>query len=71
MTSQGLPGESDFTSGEHSFLVGMLPQDALALPLATVLDLLRRRIGDAVDAALSPAAIDLDAPLTDLPTAVR
>ncbi|MFU8840687.1 MAG: hypothetical protein ACNA8R_08165, partial [Nitriliruptoraceae bacterium] len=45
--------------------------DAIAMPLAQGLDLLRRRHGHAVDIALSPTAVDLDRPLADLPAEVR
>ncbi len=67
----GLPGETEYTSGRCSFLAGLAPQAAVALPLASVLGLLRRRFGDAVDIALSPEAVDLDRPLSDLPEEVR
>ncbi len=71
MTAPGPVGEFDFVSGSRSFLEAMRPQDAIALPLIGVLGLLRRRIGDAVDIALSPEAVDLDCPLSELPDAVR
>ena len=71
MTADHLPGASDYLSGRVSFLAGLHPRDAIALPLAAAIDLLRRRIGDAVDVALSPAAVDLDSPLADLPREVR
>ncbi len=71
MTGRPLPGEAEYVGGSASYLVGLRPQDALATPLATVLDILRERYGDAVDIALSPEAVDLDRPLTDLPDAVR
>ncbi|MEA2001369.1 MAG: hypothetical protein U9N84_05725, partial [Actinomycetota bacterium] len=70
MTRRDLPGESDYISGKHSFLAGLRPQDAIALPVATVLGLLRNRFGEAVDVALSPEAIDLDGRLTDIPAEV-
>jgi hypothetical protein len=70
VTEYGLSGESDYVSGTRSFLVGLVPQEAVALPFTTVLDLLRRRLEGAVDIALSPAAIDLDRPLADLPSEV-
>jgi hypothetical protein len=65
------PSVTAYVAGTRSFVTGLRPQDAIALPLGHVLDVLRRRHGHAVDVALSPAAVDLDAPLTDLPTAVR
>ena len=52
-------------------MVGLRPQDALEVPFSDVVDLLRRRIGAAVDIALSDAAVDLDASLSTLPVAVR
>lgn len=71
MTGRPLPGEAEYVGGSASFLAGLRPQDALATPLATVLDILRARWGDAVDVALSEAAVDLDRPLAELPEAVR
>ncbi len=71
MTAAPLAGEDVYVSGAASFMVGLRPQDALALPLADVLDLLRRRVGPAIDIALSEAAVDLSRPLSDLPVAVR
>jgi hypothetical protein len=65
-----LPGEADYISGRVSFVVGLHPREAVALPLTSVLDLLRRRTGDAVDVALSPEAVDLDRPLAHLPVEV-
>ena len=65
-----IPGAAGYIDGTASFLVGLRPQDAIALPLETTLELMRARLGDAVDIALSPEAIDLDAPLADLPSAV-
>ena len=67
-----LPGEEGYVSGDSSFLAGLKPQDALNRPLEGMLGLLRARVGSTtVDTALSDAAVDLDAPLTDLPPAVR
>jgi hypothetical protein len=40
------------------------------MPLEELLGLMRRRIGDLVDVALSPEAVDLSTPLGDLPLAV-
>ncbi len=70
MTAYGLPGESDFCAGRRSFLAGLRPQDATALPLETVLGVLRRRLGEPVDIALSGPAIDLELPLSELPVEV-
>jgi hypothetical protein len=71
VTGTRLPGEPAFVSGAASFLAGLRPQDALALPVERVLDVLRRRIGPAVDVALSDEAVDLARPLSDLPIVVR
>lgn len=65
------PGLAALASGEYSFAVGVRPQDALAMPLAEVIDVLSRRFGDAVEIALSADAVDLDRDLADLPNAVR
>ena len=70
MKASALPGGSEFIKGRVSFLAGLRPQDALALPLETVLDLLRARSGAAPDIALSREATDLEAPLADLPIEV-
>ncbi|MBT8214922.1 MAG: hypothetical protein KJP12_06820, partial [Acidimicrobiia bacterium] len=67
----GIPGEAGFVDGTSSFLTGVRPQDAVAAPLEDLLSVLRHRLGEAVDLALSPEATDLDRPLTDLPDAVR
>ncbi len=71
MTAYGLPGESDFCAGRRSFLAGLRPQEAIALPLEAVLEVLRRRLGEAVDLALSGPAIDLELPLSELPVEVK
>jgi hypothetical protein len=66
-----IKGEDAFVSGETSFLAGTRPQDALAAPLEDFVGILRRRVGSAVDVALSREAVDLSLPLSDLPAAVR
>ena len=71
MTGAGSPSVTAYVDGSRSFLAGLRPQDAIALPLDRVLEVLRRRHGDAVDVALSEVAVDLDADLGDLPAAVR
>ena len=71
MTGSGSPSVAAYVAGRRSFLPGLRPQDAIALPLDRVLEVLRRRHGDAIDLALSEAAVDLDADLADLPAAVR
>jgi hypothetical protein len=71
VSGDGIPGIDAYTSGAASFLVGLRPQDALELPLSTVLDVLRRRFGTAIDVALSDEATDLSRPLSELPAPVR
>ena len=71
MTDAGHPSVAAYVASRRSFVAGLRPQDAIAMPLAEVLDLLRARHGAAVDVALSPEAVDLDADLADLPTPVR
>ena len=70
MTSH-IPGEASYRAGETSFLIGARPQDAVALPIEDVLDLLRGRFGDVVDVALSDDALDLERPISELPDEVR
>jgi len=66
-----LRGEQEYVAGDESFLVGTRPQDVLAAPLTDVVDVLRRRFGEAIDTALAPQAVDIGRPLDDLPEAVR
>jgi hypothetical protein len=65
------PSVAAYVAGRRSFVAGLRPQDAIAMPLTDVLAVLRRRHADAVDVALSDDAVDLDAALADLPAAVR
>ncbi len=69
----GIPiqGLARYASGDTSFVAGLRPPDAIALPLRRVLEILRERHGDAVDVALSDDAVNLDRPLADLPAAVQ
>lgn len=71
MTDGSLPGTASYVSGTASFIPGLRPQQALSIPIADVLDLLRGRYGKAVDVALSPDALDVARPLDDLPPAVQ
>lgn len=66
-----ISGQDAFISGETSFPTGLRPQDAVALPMRQVLDMLRSRIGAAVDVAVSEEALDLDIPTSELPEPVR
>ena len=65
------PALETYRSGDATFAVGLRPQDALAIPLVEVLEVLRGRFGDAVATALSAAAVDLERPLSELPAGVR
>ena len=71
MSHPDVTGAVDYIDGTRSFLAGLRPQEAVELPLETVLELMRLRIGDAVDVALSSEAVDLSAPLDVLPRQVR
>ncbi len=71
MSGAPLSGEAAYTAGDTSFLAGVKPQDALQLPLERVMEMLRKRLGAAVDVAISPEWVDLTKPLTDLPVAIR
>jgi len=69
--SNRLPPSDDYASGLHSFITGLRPQDAIALPMAHVIELLSSRYGEAIKLALSESATDLLRPLEELPEAVR
>ncbi len=71
MTSALDRGMSDYANGATSFVVGLRPQDAVAMPLRRVLELLTERYGPAVGVALSDQAVDTDRPLADIPEIVR
>ncbi len=71
MSRPDVTGAVDYIDGTRSFLAELRPQEAVELPLETVLELMRLRIGDAVDVALSAEAVDLRAPLDALPQQVR
>ena len=72
MSSGHRPGLDEYARGATSFAVGLRPQDAVALPLRTVLEALARRFGaDGVATALSDEAVDFERPLAELPDAVR
>ncbi len=71
MTDSHSRAVAAYVAGDRSFLAGLRPQDAIALPLDRVLEVLRRRHGAAIDIALSDEAVDLDADLAALPVAVR
>jgi hypothetical protein len=58
---------SAFASGETALCVNLLPVDAIALTDESLLDVLRSRHGDSVDAALSPEWTDPDCPTRRMP----
>ena len=61
----------EYTSGGLSFIPNLLPELALRIPVAEVLELLRQRWGERIDLALSPEMTDPESPLDALPEAVR
>jgi hypothetical protein len=64
-------GLAAYTSGQHSFVPNLLPEQALHLSTAETLDILRQRLGPVVDVALHPAHTDPDTALDRLPTELR
>ncbi len=66
-----LPGEQEYRAGDVSFLVGARPSDVIDAPLDHIFGVLEGRHGEAIAAAVSPEAVDLERPLEDLPEAVR
>lgn len=61
-SARSLPGAGDYYSGSATFLEGLLPPDALRLDVPTVVELLRARLGDQVDAILEGVAPTVPAP---------
>ncbi|MBW2523095.1 MAG: hypothetical protein JRI23_02915 [Deltaproteobacteria bacterium] len=55
-----------YAARQHSFVVGLLPEQAVCWPVEQTLELLRRRYGDAVDAALAPEATSRGVPREEL-----
>jgi hypothetical protein len=60
-----------YRSGTTSFVPRLLPELALRLSALEVIDLLRGRFGDAVDAALAPEHTDPGRPASDHPPPLR
>jgi hypothetical protein len=60
-----------YAARQRSFVPGLLPQSLLQLSGAETLDLLRRRFGQAIDAALDPACCDPDGSPDALPSALQ
>jgi len=71
MTTDHHPEMSSYATGNTSFVVGLRPQDAVAVPLRSVLELLTKRYGPAVALALSDQAVDIARPLAEIPETVR
>ena len=71
MNREFLPGEAEYANDEVSFLSGARPADVLRTPMRRIFDLLGRRYGGAIEAAVSPEAVDLSTPLQELPPPVR
>jgi hypothetical protein len=59
-----------YTSGGSSFVPHLLPEVALCLSAAETLEILRSRLGEAVDVALSPESTDPAHPPDPLPPAI-
>jgi hypothetical protein len=60
-----------YTGGRLSFIPSLLPEQALQLPVAEVLELLRGRWGERIEQALSPECTDPQNPPGQLPEAIR
>lgn len=60
-----------YENGEASFIVNLLPEDAVAQPLSQVLSTLRRRLGPVVEEALSRDNTDPLTPVHALPVELR
>jgi hypothetical protein len=71
MNGEPLSGIDGYASGVSSFVVGLRPQDAVAMPLRDAIELLLRRHGEDVVVALSDEATNLSTPLGELPRVVR
>lgn len=63
--------EQDYGARRHSWLVGALPPDVLALSVPETLGILQERHGSAVDAALAAEHSNPDRPVADLPSELR
>jgi len=59
-----------YASGESSFVLHLLPEVALRLSTAEALEILRSRLGEAVEVALSPDSTDPTHPPDPLPPAI-
>ncbi|MFP3959923.1 MAG: hypothetical protein ACLFUX_07125 [Spirochaetaceae bacterium] len=60
-----------YEQGEHSFVVNLLPEDALSLPLEETMATLRRRFGRPVDEAVGERYSDPGLPVSELPPRLR
>jgi hypothetical protein len=58
---------SAYTTGETSFVPNLLPETALGLSAASVLSILKGRLGDRVDLALARESTDPEVPAAALP----
>lgn len=59
-----IAGGRAFARGESSYVAGLAPPDALGLPVTTVVELLRRRYGEVVDAVLGGEAATVARPVS-------
>jgi len=61
---------SAYTTGETSFIPNLVPETALGLSADSVLTILKGRLGDRVDLALSRECCDPEIPAADLPAEI-
>jgi hypothetical protein len=57
----------EFIQKKKSFIPGLLPERAVRLPFGEIVSILRQRLGDVFDQALSPESTELERMSTDLP----
>ncbi len=63
--------EADFTAGRTSWLVGLLPPDALELSVPESIGILSERYGPAIELALAEEHTDPAVPVSELPVGLR
>ena len=62
---------NSYAAGGHSWMVSVLPPDALGLSVPETVGVLGKRFGRAIDTALAPAHTDTSRPAADLPAELR
>lgn len=63
--------EADFTAGRTSWLVGLLPPDALELSVPETIGILSERYGPEIERALAEEHTDPAVPVSELPVGLR